>query len=167
MLYDNIRKLAVIGGFAVAAVVALYLFTLLGVSKQPQQSQTLMEVADQAGKTSEAAEIAAQLPEPTEQASPLPPPGFVQGLCDKYADLPDDVVPCQPALDFVIQNYGSDVSGISSFGLMAEAAGGTVTPFVAGQPIAEGTRLMWLASSHDSGAVLLDAKDLSVVKEKT
>lgn len=167
MLYDNLKKLAVIGGFAVAAVVVLYLFTLFGVSKQPQQSQTPVETADQAGKISGAAkaEIAAQPPEATEPARPLPPPGFTEAICEKYSDLPEDVVPCKPALDFVIQSYGDDISDISSFGLMAEAADGTVTPFTTGQPIAEGARLMWLASSHDSGAVLLDARDLSLVKK--
>ncbi|MBI2141646.1 hypothetical protein HYU16_04470 [Candidatus Woesearchaeota archaeon] len=156
MLYDNLKKLAVIGIFAVAAVVAIYIFALFGA-----RPATPNETAEQA------AEIAAQpsqATEPAEPARPSLPAGVTQAICEKYADIPDDVVPCQPALDFVIQNYGSD---ISSFGLMAEAADGTIRPFVAGQPVAEGTKLVWLASSHQSGAVLLDAKDLSVAKEKT
>ena len=92
------------------------------------------------------------------------PQGIAQAICDKYVDLPEDVVPCQPALDFVIQNYGSD---IFSFALMIETADGAIKPFAAGQRLAEGARLIWLTSFHTSGAVFLDAKDLSVVREIT
>lgn len=160
MLYYNLKKLAVIGGFAIVAVVAIYIFALLGA-----RPETPNEAAEQI--VEQTADAAIQQPQATEQASSSLPAGVSEAFCGRYADLPEDVVPCQPALDYVIQNYGSDISDISSFGLVAQAADGTVMPFVAGQPIVEGARLMWLASSHQSGAVLLDAKDLSVIKEKT
>ena len=148
------KGLLVLGAFAVVAVAALLLFSVL--SDKPT-----VDANEQMKSAEVQAEAQAEAPAPVKAAMPE---GIAQAICDKYANLPEDVVPCQPALDFVIQNYGGD---IISFGLFVQAADRTVKPFTAGQPVAEGARLIWLASFHTSGAVFLDAKDLAVIKGKT
>lgn len=168
MVKLSIKGLLALGAFAIAAVVALYLFTLLGSGEQ--QKQLVGEAGQQPQAQAQAVD---------ELAKFYPPDEVLNSLCSRYPDLPVGVVPCREAYDFVIKIYKAS---IVSFSLFIEDADGGMKLFTAGQPVAEGTRLLWYAALESGPAfkpvganasppsykgVFLDAKDLSLVKEKT
>lgn len=173
MKQAGLKKLFVLGAFVIIGVIILYLFTLFGGKEKPAGESGQVQIVQTAG-VSEAGQQAQAV---DESAKFYPPDEVLASLCSKYSSLPDGVVPCREAYDFVIKNYKAS---IASFSLLTEGANGRKKPFAAGQPVAEGARLLWYAVLEPGPAfkpiganasppsykgVFLDAKDLSAVKE--
>ncbi len=174
MVHLTPKGLLALGIFTVAAVAALYIFTLISSSGEKQPSlppappaphtESLSEPAEEAGKQNE---------------------WLASLFCSKYKSqkLPEDIVPCSEAAEFLAKNYGSG-SDLSFLSLLVQTRDGRRMPFTeAGQAGAE--RLLWFAtfepvwqtvtahganittaSTGETKTVILDARDLSVIQVK-
>lgn len=176
MVHLTPKSLLALGVFTVAAVAALYVFALISGSGEKQQSPLPAQPALPA-------ESAESLSEPAEQA--VKQDEWLASLfCSKYKsqELPEGVVPCSEAAEFLAKNYGSGL-GLSSLSLLLQTRDGRRMLFTEASQ-AEAERILWFAtfepalpmvhganittaSTEGTKTVIIDARDLSVVQEKT
>ncbi|MBI2550549.1 hypothetical protein HYV83_05220 [Candidatus Woesearchaeota archaeon] len=179
----GIKKLFVLVAFVIVGVSVLYLFTLFGGKEKPaDETEQVQIVQVSEAEAQPPVQQAQAVNEFDEFAKFYPPDEVLASLCSQYSNLPVDVVPCRNAYDFVIKNYKAS---IVSFSLLLQASNGRLQPLAAGQPATaaagtpQGARLVWYAVLEEKPAfsalgsnetfarkaVIIDAKNLSVVKE--
>lgn len=142
------------------AVVTLLIFSLIGANQKPTESTPAQE--PEAGKIE-----VVQAPSVVTSSTLGPswmPDEVKAARCKNYASLPSGIVPCREALEFVLENYGSN---FHVFGLVAEDASGKKKPATG----TEQGKLFWFALTETTPSpgqnatakpVYLDATDLSV-----
>ena len=97
----NLKKLLVLGAFAITGIVALYLFALLSGEEKPAGEGGQVQII----QAPEEAQQAVQQAQAVDEAQFYPPDEILASICSQYSNLPADVVPCRDAYDFVIKAY--------------------------------------------------------------